>query len=312
VTGERGAEGGDAAETAAPVGIGLALPRAAALTRSLLDPTTRGVSASDFQRLRARLLRELPPLVDGLPPSERLQIGSYELAVAREHPERCASPRATFVVSPAHCRRAIGLAAVERCVRGRAPGIQSGVAEVLASGVEDLVVSARTEGAPRPPWWAEWYGGLAPGGRATVQAEAVTWATQLWTALDWRLFERPPVIGGRDDWWVCPGRRQLVVRGRSEIRAWVGSRPAMLVVTAGFPGPGWRAELAHRALVCLLARGERSLPVRVVGLWPASGLVRICEVDAPALSEAAAALVSAVATWVEAICGSRRRDQVAC
>ena len=45
------------------------------------------------------------------------------------------------------------------------------------------------------------------------------------------------------------------------------------------------------------------MPARVVGLWPASGLVRICEVDVAALSEAAAALVSAVGRWVEALVG---------
>jgi hypothetical protein len=294
------------------VRIGLALPRAAALTDALLEHATCGVPASDLQELRAQLLRELPPLVDELYPNERLQIGAYELTVARDHPERCAAQRDAFVPSPTRCKRAIGVAAVERCVRGRASAPSTAVAEVLESGVEDLSVAVRAQRARRPSWWAEWYAGLGPGGRATVHAEAVTWATQLWTALDWHRFERPPVVGGRDDWWDCPGRRQLVVRGRAEVRAWVGDRPAMLVVAAGFPRTGWRAELAHSALVVALARGERSMPARVVGLWPASGLVRICEVDTAALTEAATALVSAVTTWVDALVGSRRGDPVAC
>jgi hypothetical protein len=52
------------------------------------------------------------------------------------------------------------------------------------------------------------------------------------------------------------------------------------------------------------------MPARVVGLWPASGLVRICEVDVAALSEAAAALVSAVGRWVEALVASSQVDPV--
>ncbi|MGD0320172.1 MAG: hypothetical protein ABSC00_00980 [Acidimicrobiales bacterium] len=295
----------DAVEVVRPAKLGLALPRAAALTDALLAPSAYVVRASELQELRASLLRELPPLLEGLPPNERLQMGAYELLVARYHPERCAIRRDGFVPSPARCRRAIGVAAVERCVRGRASTPQTAVAEVLESGVEDLSGAAKARGGQPPPWWAEWYSGLALGGRATVQAEAVTWATQLWTALDWRRFERPPVIGGHDDWWDCPGRRQLVVRGRAEVRAWAGNRQVMLVVASGFPGAGWRPELAHRALVVALARGEGPIPARAVGLWPASGLVRICEVDATALSEAATALVSAVGTWVDARAGSR-------
>ena len=302
----------EATEVVRPVGIGLALPRAAPLTDALLAPAACDVRTSEFQELRASLFYELPRLVEELPPNERLQIGAHELVVARDHPERCALRRDGFVPSPRRCRRAIGVAAVERCVRGRASTPQTAVAEVLESGVEDLAAAARAQGGQSPPWWAEWYAGLALGGRATVQAEALTWATQLWTALDWCRFERPPVIGGRDDWWDCPGRRQLAVRGRAEVRAWAGSRPAMLVVAAGSPGTGWRAELAQRALVVALARGEGPIPARVVGLWPTSGLVRICEVDITALHEAAAALVSAVGTWVNALVGSRHGDPVEC
>jgi hypothetical protein len=293
------------------VGIGLSLPRSTSLTEALLAPATCTVQASELQKLRALLLGELPRLVEELPQKERLQMGAYELAIARDHPERCALQRDGFVPSPARCRRAVGVAAVERCVRGRASTPHTAVAEVLNSGLEDLAAAARAQGGQLPPWWAQWYAGLALGGRATVQAEAVTWATQLWTALDWCRFGRPPVIGGRDDWWECPGRRLLVVRGRAEVRAWAGGRPVMLIVASGFPRIGWRAELAQRALVVALARGENPIPARVVGLWPSSGLVRICEVDAAALSEAAAAVVSAVGTWVDALVGLRHGEPVA-
>ena len=269
----------EATEVVRPVGIGLALPRAAPLTDALLAPAACDVRTSEFQELRASLFYELPRLVEELPPSERLQIGAHELVVARDHPERCALRRDGFVPSPRRCRRAIGVAAVERCVRGRASTPQTAVAEVLESGVEDLAAAARAQGGQSPPWWAEWYAGLALGGRATVQAEALTWATQLWTALDWCRFERPPVIGGRDDWWDCPGRRQLAVRGRAEVRAWAGSRPAMLVVAAGSPGTGWRAELAQRARVVLVSVGQHDR-VDAVAPFDEPSKVRQNQVDA--------------------------------
>lgn len=289
----------------------LVFPRSVSLTDALLEPSYSAVADSEIGVIRARLLRELPPLVDELVEGERLQIGAHELVTAREHPDRCSPQPETFVPSPVRCRRALGLAAVERCVRGRSPAPQIAVEEVLASGLEDLAASRAQEGAPKPPWWAPWYEELPLGARAAVRAQAVTWATQLWTALDWSRFERSPVIGGRDDFWDCPGRHGLVVRGRAEVRAWAGTRPAMLVVAPSFPGAHWREDLAHRALVVALARGERSVPARVAGIWPASGQVRICEVDATALSEAATALVSATATWVDALIGAREQEGTA-
>jgi hypothetical protein len=38
----------------------------------------------------------------------------------------------------------------------------------------------------------------------------------------------------------------------------------------------------------------------VVGLWPASGQVRILPVDGDTLAETATAVIAAVATWVDA------------
>jgi hypothetical protein len=52
--------------------------------------------------------------------------------------------------------------------------------------------------------------------------------------------------------------------------------------------------------VAALARGERAAPARVVGIWPATGQIRILPVGLAALREAASAAVSAVATLVDA------------
>ena len=134
-----------------------------------------------------------------------------------------------------------------------------------------------------------------------VKAEAVTWATQLATALQWERLERPPVIGGRDDWWACPGTRRLTLKGRADVRAVIGGRQALLVISGGVPTAGWRLDLGFPALVAALVRGERGVPVRVVGTWPSCGQFRALEVDAGVLVDSARAVVSAVGTWVDAL-----------
>jgi hypothetical protein len=181
------------------------------------------------------------------------------------------------------------------------------VSDVLAAAVDDAAAGSDT--GARPPWWAAWYAELATGGRAVVRAEAVTWATHLWTALDWGRFERPPVVGGGDDWWDCPGSRQLTLKGRAEVRVLVDGRPAFVVVGNGSCPSDWRVELGLPALVGALARGGASAPCRVVGTWPASGQVRLLDVDADVLADVATSVVSAVGTWVDGrleACGSRR------
>jgi hypothetical protein len=276
----------------------LALPRAGALTGALVAPAPPAPAAHGLSALGQQLALDLTALVEELPSGERLRLDAYRFAMAREHPERYTAADEPFVPSPAICRRAVGLAAVERCVRRRSASPALAVAEVLAAGADDAAIGEDT--GNRPPWWARWYTGLAAGGRAMVEADAVTWATQLWTALEWDGLGPSPAVGGTDDWWDCPGTRALTLHGRADVRVRVDDRPALLVLGSGVPPSDWRHELGFPALVCALARGEKSLPVRVVGLWPASGQVRILPVDGAALTATATAVVGAVATWVDA------------
>jgi hypothetical protein len=265
-----------------------------------MAPPTGTVPAEDLRLLRAQLAGDLAALVEELPVGERLRLDSFRFEVAREHPERCTAVDGPFVPSALTCRRAIGLSAMARCVRRWSPTPAVAVAEVLAAGVEDAADDAG-QSSSRPPWWSGWYRGLPPGGRAMVEAEAVTWATQLWTALEWDRFVPAAIVGGGDDWWDCPGTRALTLRGRADVRIRCdGGRPALLVVGSGLSPSDWRCALGFPALVSALVRGETSTPSRVVGLWPASGQVRILPVDGAALTETASAVVGAVATWVDA------------
>ncbi len=278
-------------------GMSVALPRAGALTDALTAPPTETVPADELRVLKDRLAGELATLVGELPAGEKLVLDEFRFGLARDHPDRLADDDGPFVASPARSRRAVGSSAVSRCLRRRSGSPAVAVAEVLAAGAED----AGEGGDPtvRPPWWAGWYGGLPAGGRAMVEAEAVTWATQLWTALEWERLEQP-MVGGSDDWWDCPGSHALTLRGRADVRVRTGGRPVLLVVGSGLPPSDWRGALGFPALVAALGRGQKSVPARVVGMWPASGQVRILPVDIDALAETATTVTAAVATWVDA------------
>ncbi len=267
------------------------------MTEELLSPVP-DVPVEELRGVRELLVGALAPLAAEIPPGVRLVLDGYRLALARRRPERCAAPEPAFSPTPAACRRAVGLAAVERCARRRAGGPMQAVAQILASGAEDAVGAG--EGSPRAPWWAPWYASLAEGGRSVVAAEAVTWATQLWTALDWDKLG-PAVVGGHDDWWDVPGTRALTLKGRAEVRARLGARAVLVVVGGGAPDGGSRSELVFPALVSSLAGGARAVPGRVLGLWPASGQVRVVPVDAPALRRGADDVAAAVRTWVDGL-----------
>jgi hypothetical protein len=258
----------------------LSLPRSTAVTDELVADGGPEVPGSVLAEVRQRLRQELVPLVSTLPAGERLTLDVHRLR--NPTPDE---PDEPFVPSARTCRRAVGLAAVQRCVLGYSPSPRAAVTEVLAAGREE---------AGRAPWWGAWYGSLTEGGQAVVAAEATTWATQLWSALDWDRFERPPTVGGRDDWWDCPGTKALALHGRVEVRAFAGGRPVMLAVYPGAPAASWRAVMGFPALVAALARGERALPSRVVGLWPASGQARNLAVDASVVEDTAEAVISAV------------------
>ncbi len=172
--------------------------------------------------------------------------------------------------------------------------------------------------------WEPWVAGLAPGARALVVAEAVGWASSLWTSLDWSEIDPLPQIGGAGDQWVCPAVRTLRLKARPEVRVpLVGAAPGagtgrnrtagyrtggdrgavgLVSVAGGHPPEAWREELAYLALVASLRSPSRPVPARVLGLWPDAGADRCVEIDEAALTGAADRVVATVAAVVEARC----------
>ncbi|HXW34282.1 MAG TPA: hypothetical protein VEJ87_06860 [Acidimicrobiales bacterium] len=275
--------------------ITLALPRSSALTDVLLEQAPAGPSAREVEVLRADLVHQIANVVRSSRDETKLTLDSHHVLQAMTDPGAC-SPDPTFMPTPKKCRRAIGGAAVERCLRGRDRNPSDAVRSVVEQGLESSS-SEPTDNAAVSPWWADWYRGLSSGAKAVVCAEAITWGTNLWTALDWDRFERPPVVSGRAFKWECASVRRVTLRARADVRLQVGDRPAFLLVGNGVVPPQWRTSLGFPALVCALSYAERAVPGRVVGIWPAAGQVRTWTASTAALREVADAAVSAVSTW---------------
>jgi hypothetical protein len=171
-----------------------------------------------------------------------------------------------FAWSARNARRSIGVAAVRLLLAG---GARSPL-EAVRFRLDESSRWVR-DGSSSVSQLDRWIDGLPPAGRAAVGAEAVTWATRLWCALDWSAFGSAPVIG-RDHWWDSPHSALLALRGRADVR----TAHSHLVVLSGPRRDSVRAELALVTLVeSLRLRGD-SVPGRVVGWWPDSGhLVRV-------------------------------------
>jgi hypothetical protein len=196
------------------------------------------------------------------------RVTDHEVRVALGRPDEHEEERA-FEWSARTARRALGLGAVRALVSGEARSPVEAVRLRLAQSVH-WVREGNLGASPLDRWVC----GLGPAGRAAVAAEAVTWATRLWCALDWPTLGSlgtPPVIG-RDRWWDSPHSALLALRGRADLR----TGRADLVVLSGPRRSAVRSELALVALVDALRAHGNATPARVVGWWPDSGhLVRI-------------------------------------
>jgi hypothetical protein len=188
-----------------------------------------------------------------------------------DHDVRCAldgdpgSDDEPFAWSARTARRTIGLAAV----RALAAGDARTPLEAVQARLDGSDRAVR-EGSRTLSQLDRWVASLPAAGRGTVGAEAVTWATRLWCALDWG--ELGAAVIGRDHWWDSPHSALLALRGRADVRTDL----AHLVVLSGPRRDSVRAELALVALVEALRAGEGAAPGRVVGWWPDSGhLVRV-------------------------------------
>jgi hypothetical protein len=184
-----------------------------------------------------------------------------------------------FMWSMANSRRALGLIALRDLLDGRVRSPEDGVRAAVAGALRDVRTEQRGVSS-----MDRWLAGLPAAARAAVGAEAITWATRLWCALDWDAFEVRPVIG-RDHWWDSAAPSALALRSRAEVR----TAQSHLVVLGGMRRSTIGAELSVTALIETL-RAPRQPPCRVVGWWPESGHITVVDVDPSVLERAVAAV----------------------
>jgi hypothetical protein len=266
------------------------LPRSGRLTDVLLAPPGAPPSAATRLAVADQLRTGLGRRVRRPAEPARCNVDRHSLRRALlPGPARAADP---FTWSARTARRVLGLEGVRRCVAGRSRTPSDGVAAGVADVVEDHAGGQRGAGS-----LARWLGEIGPGGRAAVAAEAITWATALYGALDWRRLEGLVEVGPRDRWWDCPTAPGVGLRGRAEVsvHAAGGCTTALVTMAGGRPGATAALELGLPALVAVLAVPGPP-PARVVGLWPECGRTLVLTVDDVVLERTAAAVVEGFGT----------------
>jgi hypothetical protein len=280
--------------------------RAAERTWSLVAPATGEIGDAFGYHLLEHLVSGIAPMAERLVPGEPVVVTLPLLRQARTRPESLATAEEPFAWKPAFVRRSLGLAAVDACLDGR---FRTPIEAV--GPVADEAVAEWERTGWRTFHWEPWFAGLAAGARASVLADAVGWATSLWSSFAWSEFPERPQVGGVDDQWVCPAGRVVRLKGRSEMRVHlpaegsdraVGapSPVALVSVSAGCAGASWSEELAFLALVAAVRSPSRLLPARVFGVWPDAGTHAVVEIDESSLVAAAERVVATVATVVDA------------
>jgi hypothetical protein len=221
------------------------------------------------------------------------RVTDHDVRMALAPPEQ-PTDTSPFAWSTRTVRRALGLAAVRSQITGQTRSLIDGVHGASAGAIR----SAR-EGQGSAASMDRWLAGLPAASLAAVEADAVTWATRLWCALDWSAFEDLPTIG-RDRWWDSPHSSLLAIRSRAEVRS-IGRDPSgdpfsvHLVVLTGPRRASVRAELSVVALVEALRAPPALPPGRIVGWWPDSGHLVKVEVDAFALADGVSAMTRTLA-----------------
>lgn len=266
------------------------------LTRALLEPFD-GAAADDRRSVvdaARRIPRTLADLAVPRPGGGSFRLTDHHVRAALA-PSNGASNITPFAWSARTARRSLGLAGVRALVSGAARSPVDGV----GSAIDGAVRAVRQGEASASPM-DRWLDGLPAAGRAAVQADAVTWATRLWCALDWSAFEEPPTIG-RDHWWDSPHSSLLALRSRAEVRAVARDRAGAafsvhLVVLGGSRRPTIRSELSVTAMVEALCSPPSLPPGRIVGWWPDSGHLVKVEIDQQTLDVGVAAVARTLAS----------------
>jgi hypothetical protein len=225
--------------------------------------------------------------------STAFRLTDHQVRVALA-PDDDATAHLPFAWSPRTARRALGLAAVRAVVAGEARSPVEGARRAVSGALRSVRDGERSAAA-----MDRWLAGLPPAGLAAVEADAVTWATRVWCALDWTAFDDGPLIG-RDRWWNSPHSSLLAIRSRAEVRSVTHDGEGNpfsvhLVVLGGRRRATVKAELSVVAMVEALVAPRSLPPGRIVGWWPDSGHLTTVDVDQTSVAAGVAAVARTLA-----------------
>ncbi len=179
--------------------------------------------------------------------------------------ERAAQPGDAFRWSPATTRRVLGNAALRRTLTDTTLTCFQAV-EIEVS--EYLLRAA--EGYASPGSLGSFLAHSSTAVRGLVAAEAANWATELGEAA--ASFEHQWSVTACDAYYDVAGAR-TTLRGRRDLVVARENSRVLVRMRAGAPGksagPGLRVDLTIDAL----ARPDGVAASRVIGLWPAAGVV---------------------------------------
>ncbi len=257
----------------------------ASLTQELLQPaaTTTQFSRDDLQHLATRLGNATSQS------GELLRIDSWTLRSGLD------TVQGAFAWTPQFTKRSLGLAALRLLVFG----VAATPSEAVGIEVDRLVRLGRDQ----PPFsnsLATYLASSSGAIRSAAMAHAITYATEVFCALDWKRFERHPIIGGPDA--ISLLRSQgLALRGRAELVVDIDGATAgdlaesRLVVMHGSIADDTTLLLGSAALAATLSSSDRRAPARIVAYFPTSGQAAVLDITENILNRVALGIAKRVA-----------------
>ena len=257
---------------------------ASALTKELLAPATN-VATFTRDELRHLESRLGTSSTEG---QELLRVDSWTLRSGLGTPE---SP---FAWTPHFAKRALGLAALRLVVFGVAATPQEAVAREV-----DRLVRLGVDQPPRSSSLAAYLASCSPALRTAAIAHGVTYATELFCAVEWKAFTRHPLIGSPDATAVLRSQG-ISLRGRAELICDIDDASgaqlteSRLVVMHGVIEDGTTLLLGSAALAATLASSDRTAPARMVAFFPTSGQAAVLDITENILTRTALGIAKRV------------------
>lgn len=255
------------------------------LTQELLQPaaTTTQFSRDNLRHLANRLGRATTPS------GELLRIDSWTLRSGLD------AVQGGFAWTPQFTKRSLGLAALRLLVFG----VASTPSEAVSQEVERLIrlgVDQPSSSNSLAAYLASSSGAI----RSAAMAHAMTYATEVFCAIDWKHFERHPIIGGPDATALLRSQG-LALRGRAELVVDIDGAKAgdlaesRLVVMHGSIADDTTLLLGSAALAATLSSGESQAPARLVAYFPTSGQAAVLDITENILNRVALGIAKRVA-----------------